>query len=198
MRKPVEQTALRFSRAKLVKALAEIQRRYDFHSHYNCISLVHSLRARSGKQRAYDGVGPLFDRHDRKFLRDPLEFTIFNREFEDLYFYEVYKKVSEWSPLRIGRVRLFLRHPGTCLHMHTDDSPRYHLAITSNPGSFFFFKDKGTYQIPTDGHLYKCDTTRLHTVFNAGETPRVHLIFDTIEWRFLPSHKRKKIADSSV
>jgi Aspartyl/Asparaginyl beta-hydroxylase len=191
MKEMVHRETIKFSRPKLLGALEEIQKRYPFHSTYHCISLVHSLKAGNSKQKAYDGSEPLFDRKERRFLRDPLEFSIFNREFNDLYFREVYERVCEWSPLRIGRVRLFLRAPKSCMHMHTDDSPRYHIALTTNDDCSFFFKEGGAYHIPANGHLYTCDTTKLHTFFNAGETPRVHIVFDTIEWRFLRGAEKK-------
>lgn len=192
MKRPIKRTPLKFSKTKLLLALKQIESRYPYHPQYHCICLVHSLGERNLKRRVYDGSGPLFDRRARRFIRDPLEFTLFNREFEDLYFFDIYKKVCAWSPLRVGRVRIFRREPGTCMHLHTDDSPRYHLAITTNPGAQFFFESSGTYHIPADGYLYKSDTTQLHTVFNAGDSPRVHMIFDTIEWRFIPQKARRK------
>lgn len=198
MKRPIQEMPLRFSRPKLEVALAQLLKRYPLHPKYSCLCLTHSLKAKKPKERIYDGAGPLFDRKKQQFMRDPLEFTLFNREFEDLYLYEVYKKVCAWSPLRIGRVRVFLRNPGTCLHMHTDDSPRYHIAISTNSGSYFFFEKAGAFHIPANGRLYKADTTELHTVFNAGETSRVHMIFDTIEWRFLPKRSRRRVVRSDI
>ncbi len=177
-------TDLSFDSDKLLKSLEAIQQRYPFHQEMMQIALTHSEQAITDEEKAYDGTGSLFDFSTRTYKRNPADFVVFNRDFEDLYFYEVFKKVKEWSPQRIGRVRLMLRKPSSCYSMHSDESERYHIALTTNPECYFFFKMKGVYQIPANGQLYRFDATHMHTGLNAGKSDRIHLVFDTIDWCF--------------
>jgi hypothetical protein len=179
--RPIQPSELAFDAERLTRDLAKILERFPMHPEAMQIALTHSAQASTSQAKAYDGIGSLYDFTTQSYKRDPSDFTIFNEDFKDLYFYEVYKKVAEWSPLKIGRVRLMLRKPSSCYSMHFDESGRYHIAITTNPDCYFFFKSIGLYQIPNDGRLFKFDATKTHTGFNAGKTDRIHLVFDTIE-----------------
>lgn len=184
---PVRPTDLAFDMAKMSESLVEIQRRMPLHPQFMQLALTHGPAARTMEERAYDGLGSLFDFSKRKYKRHPMEFVHFNPDFQDLYFYELYQRIQEWSQLRLGRVRLMLRPPSSCYSMHADESMRYHVAVASNPECYFFFKGLGLYRIPLDGRLYYFDATKTHTGFNAGPTPRIHLVFDTIEWCSQPT-----------
>ena len=181
--RPILPTELAFDTERLVKDLAEIQRRFPMHPEAMQIALTHSSEALTPEAKAYDGIGSLYDFATQSYKRDPADFTVFNENFKDLYFFEVYQRVLAWSPSKIGRVRLMLRKPSSCYSMHFDESGRYHVAITTNLECYFLFKNIGLYQIPADGRLFTFDATKMHTGFNAGRTDRIHLVFDTIDWR---------------
>lgn len=176
---PIRPAGVSFDLPKLQEALKQVLSRYAFHPHAYQIGLTHSERAHSPEEKIYDAAGAIWDRAKNVYLRQESEFTIFNRDFIDSYFYEVYRKVSEWSPLSIGRVRLMLRPSGSCYKMHWDDDLRYHLAIVTNDYSYFLYKNGRTYRIPADGQLYHFDARTHHTGLNAGFTDRVHLVFST-------------------
>jgi hypothetical protein len=181
---PVRDLGLKFNLEKLRSAAEVALRRFPFSAEYLQLALTHSAQATTPEQRAYDGLGSLYDFEKHVYKRDPAEFVHFNPAFADLYFFEVYKAVVAWSPLHIGRVRLMLRRPSSCYSMHKDESERYHLAIQSNADCYVLFKDVGIYQIPADGNLYQLEGRWPHTAFNAGKDDRIHLVFDTIEWRY--------------
>lgn len=186
---PIRTSDLSFDPQKLVEALEVLQARFPLHPEFMQLSLTHSSRASSPYERAYDGLGSLFDFEKRAYRRDPSEFVHFNEAFKDLYFYDVYCAVTKWSQHRLGRVRLMRRPPSSCYSMHADEGLRLHIAVTSNQDCYFYFKGAGIAQIPTDGRVYFFDATIQHTGFNAGKTDRVHLVFDSIEWRFTAAGK---------
>lgn len=177
---PVRATELRFDLDRLQSELKTLLSRHPFHPHAMQISLTHSELARTEEEKIYDGVGSLWDREKKIYLRSEAEFCIFNESLKDTYFYEVYLKICDWSPYAIGRVRLMLRPPGSCYRMHWDDDIRFHLALITNEHSYFLYKTGEIFQIPANGVLYIFDARTTHTGFNAGFSDRIHLVFDTI------------------
>jgi hypothetical protein len=83
---------------------------------------------------------------------------------------------------KLGRVRLMRLLPKTGLSLHKDTSVRYHLVLETNPQSYIAQSfEKGNmaalcFHIPADSTFYKVDTTKGHFVYNAGWTPRIHLV----------------------
>ena len=104
---------------------------------------------------------------------DESKYTVFRKEFCGMYFEEIHSELSKrWT---IGRMRLFLIEPRTCLSWHRDPEPRLNIAITTNYGSFLVIEDE-QFIIPTDGSVWFTDTTNYHTSYNGGEENKISLI----------------------
>ena len=104
---------------------------------------------------------------------DESKYTEFCKEYSGTYFEEIYKKLCKrWI---IGRIRLLLLEPRTCLSWHRDPEPRLHMAVDTNPGAFLVIDDE-QFNIPADGSVWFTDTTNYHTAYNGGEIDRIHLI----------------------
>src|SRR5690606_14930882 len=90
------------------------------------------------------------------------DFSIFNPDFMDTRFYDVYQRM----PFKVGRMRLNLLPPLTVFTMHRDSAPRAHIALTTNPDCFLTSGDGQTHHIPADGNVHIFDTQLPHTAFN--------------------------------
>lgn len=71
--------------------------------------------------------------------------------------------------------------PGDDIPPHKDDQcpewvERVHVPISTNPKAVFICDD-GEHQMLA-GHAYRVNTEARHAVFNRGDTPRVHFMFD--------------------
>ena len=109
----------------------------------------------------------------RETYIDENQYKEFVEEFKGTYFEEVYNKLSK--KYRLGRFRLLLLEPRTCLSWHRDPEPRIHIPVYTNPGAFLIIKDKLKH-LRADGSVWFTDTRNYHTVFNGGEENRIHLV----------------------
>ncbi len=71
--------------------------------------------------------------------------------------------------------------PGDSIPGHKDDQcpewvERVHVPLTTNPQATFVCDD-GAHQMQV-GRAYRVNTEAYHAVFNRGETPRIHFMFD--------------------
>jgi Sulfotransferase family/Aspartyl/Asparaginyl beta-hydroxylase len=84
----------------------------------------------------------------------------------------------------LGRVRLMRLAPGAEVNAHVDtnhywnERVRVHIPITTHPGVRFFCGDAQTHMAAGDCWIF--DTWRLHRVVNDADSPRVHLVVDTV------------------
>jgi hypothetical protein len=124
----------------------------------------------------YDGNNSQFDSSGLRVYEER-EFCVFNKDFQDTYFFEVYKNL----PFKPGRMRLMVISPLKIYKMHCDATMRAHIAIATNPDCYIAFRDGGSYHVPADGRLYVVDTLRLHTAYNAGDCERVHLVISVAD-----------------
>ena len=74
--------------------------------------------------------------------------------------------------------------PGQEIPPHVDEQPsdwlyRVHVPILSNPQAIF--RCGGQDHVLLPGIAYKVNTRAEHAVYNRGSTPRVHLMFDSME-----------------
>lgn len=189
---------LKFDIEKLKSEYSQIADKYPFH---NDTQLSLTSRPNS-KTPLFDAVGRLFDKSGKKKIKFQHEYTVFNEEFRNTYFETVYQKVKEWSPLRIGRVRLMRVFPNQCYTIHSDHQLRYHITIETNPHSFLiarpqtenYFPETNdntaevqgfkVFHIPSNGYLYEFEAANPHTAYSLSElngrwNPRVHLVFET-------------------
>lgn len=80
-------------------------------------------------------------------------------------------------PLTLYRSRLMVIQPRTCYSIHTDRTPRVHIAIDTHPHARFVFVEPPIVKfIPPDGKLWWVDTTQEHTAFNGSLKPRIHFV----------------------
>ena len=80
-------------------------------------------------------------------------------------------------PMRVSRTRIARLPPRKCYSVHKDFHKTLHIAIYTNPKSYFLFIDEQRLiHIPEDSHIWMCDTTRSHTAFNGGDDTRIHLM----------------------
>lgn len=105
------------------------------------------------------------------------DFSFFNEELKDTYFYEIYQSL----PFQIGRMRLVALHPSEIYHMHTDASRVAHMAVITNEDCRLLLRRGETYHVPTDGRIYILNTKLHHSAYNAGGTSRIHLTMTKVE-----------------
>lgn len=85
---------------------------------------------------------------------------------------------------RLGRVMLAKLLPGGVIDPHEDQGryaknyQRYHLVLTSDEGNVFECDGEQVHMAP--GELWWFNHRGLHTVRNDSDTPRIHLIIDTV------------------
>lgn len=80
-------------------------------------------------------------------------------------------------PFKLYRSRLMVIQPRTCYSIHTDRTPRVHIAIDTHPQARFVFTDPPILKfIPADGHVWLVDTTQEHTALNGSLKPRIHFV----------------------
>lgn len=117
-----------------------------------------------------DGAGEHRDKKDR-IIKDQSEFTILNEIYEGTVFANMIQDVNG------ERARIMHMNSYSAYSVHKDNSPRYHLALITNPNAYFIFPTLNEIiHIPDDGCLYEVDTTILHSFVNCGPDDRTHLV----------------------
>ena len=104
---------------------------------------------------------------------DEEEYTEICPEFRGTYIEDVYNKISE--KYKLGRVRLLMKPPRSCLSWHRDPDKRLHIPIITNPGARMVIEEE-SFHMPANGKLYITDNTKYHNFFNGGEQNRIHLV----------------------
>jgi len=108
--------------------------------------------------------------YQERFRKKQSEYTILNEVYEGTVFADIIRDVNGI------RSRIIYRNSCTTNSVHKDNSPRYHLALITNPNAYFIFPTLNeVFHIPADGCVYEVDTTILHTFVNCGPD-RTHLI----------------------
>jgi len=143
------------------------------------------LNFRPGAENSwFDAVGSLYDKNNKIFIGKENDFTEFNPLSTGLK--NELDRLVKVENIKFGRIRIMRLMPHCGLSVHNDLEPRYHLVIKTNPKSYFCFNTLPSeedltiraqcYHIPADGHWYYADTTKIHWVYNGGETERIHLV----------------------
>ena len=109
---------------------------------------------------------------------DESKYTQLVPEFENTYFKEVYKTLSQ--KFKLGRVRLLLKEPRSTLSWHKDPEPRLHIPIITNLGCSMVIENVAKH-LPADGHVTITNNTKYHNFFNGGEQSRIHLVACVLE-----------------
>lgn len=115
----------------------------------------------------YEGTGAMKQGEDLDFysrLHPRLQGTWWDSFFSSL-------------PFRVSRTRIARLTPRKCYSVHQDFHRTLHIAIHTNPKSYFLFVDEQRLiHIPEDSHVWYVDTKRSHTAFNGGDDSRIHLM----------------------
>ena len=116
-----------------------------------------------------DGAGENRDKKDR-IIKVQSEYTVLNEVYGGTVFAEMIQDVGG------ERSRIMEMNAYTTYSVHKDNSPRYHLALITNPNAYFIFPTLNQIMhIPADGYLYEVDTTTPHSFVNCGPD-RTHLV----------------------
>ena len=162
-----------FNIAELQKALNDIK--HLFVTGKTQISITHTSREYEGKNKWYEGCIPEFLQYD--LLEE--QFTEFNEELKDTYFYHIHNKLSDMYNL--GRGRLMLMKHKVALTWHGDIEERVHVPIISNPGNKLAIMNK-CYQLK-EGMSYVVNTIMPHSAFNGGFDNRVTLVYHILGYK---------------
>ena len=108
-------------------------------------------------------------------------YTEFIPKYENTYFKEVYETLT--SRFKLGRVRLLLKQPRSCLSWHRDPEPRLHVPIVTNLGCRMVIGDESRH-MPADGSVWITNNTVYHNFFNGGEKERVHIVAGILGYNF--------------
>lgn len=140
-------------------------------------------------QEAAHGSATLQSLVGGQMVRDDSEYTEFIAGFKHTYFYDIWNELS--AEYGIHRMRLMRLEPKGCLSFHKDFYSRYHVPIVTNDSCFVMINESRkepwltgdlqipsihTYHLPANGNMYWVDTTKRHTVYNGGDTDRIHLV----------------------
>ena len=124
-----------------------------------------SITGRKGPA-GVDGNNPAEDR----ILMTQSDYIILNDIYEGTVFADVVRDMNG------ERSRVMHMQPRTSYFVHQDKTPRYHLALITNPNAYFIFPTLNEIvHIPADGYVYEVDTTILHSFVNCGPD-RMHLV----------------------
>jgi hypothetical protein len=109
--------------------------------------------------------------HDDKYLE-------WHPTLKNSYVKKIVPKLEEYCGFKIGRVRLGWLKPGKGYPMHVDAEPlRIHIPLVTNLNSYIISEQK-LYHMEY-GKIYHLITAGMHTAYNFGKLPRLHLIFST-------------------
>ena len=175
---------LRFDIDALKQGLSDVLGICDWHPSHNQIGITHSLGP-NATGAWHDAAGSLiYTWGDQAFdeqgqlkrqttHRQESDFAWFMDEFKHTIWKTVYDQLA--SRYQLGRVRLMMSRPKTCLSWHTDSGRRIHIPLITNPGARLVIEDDA-HHLPADGSVYLADTTLFHTAFNSGLEPRIHMV----------------------
>ena len=98
-----------------------------------------------------------------------LQYTELNPFFKDTIFETVIKKYN------LKRTRLMWVNPKSCYSLHSDETPRIHIPLVTNPECYFLFNPNGLIHLPV-GSVWWVDTRLQHTFLNCSNQSRLHLV----------------------
>jgi len=106
------------------------------------------------------------------------EYLYWHPQLIDSYTASLIPEIEKLCGLHIGRIRLGWLQPHSGYHMHCDLEPmRLHIPLFTN-NLAYMIHDHNIYHMQYS-KLYHLITTNIHTAWNFGKLPRLHLIFST-------------------
>ena len=131
------------------------------------------------------GIGSLFKDWDnknisnnkitvpnKKHILKETDFKYLCNQFKNTQFEEIYNILQ--SKYKIGRVRLMLSNPQTCMSWHKDDTYRIHYPIKTQTGCFMVINNQVKHL--EQNKWWLTNTTEYHTAVNSSLEQRVHLV----------------------
>ena len=106
------------------------------------------------------------------------QYINWHHDLENSYVTELVPQLEALCGFSIGRIRLGWLMPDSGYSMHLDFEPmRLHIPLITNDCAYLIHENK-IYNMKY-GKLYHLITTGIHTAWNFGKLPRLHLIFST-------------------
>lgn len=106
------------------------------------------------------------------------EYLHWHPQLVDSYIASLVPTIEELCGLHIGRIRLGWLQPHCGYKMHCDLEPmRLHIPLFTNNLAYMIHNHE-LYHMQY-GKLYHLITTNIHTAWNFGKLPRLHLVFST-------------------
>jgi len=168
----ISELPFKFDVVKLQKAYDEVEHLFTGHPQ---LSITHTTKKYKGQDLWREGCIPEFLQYD--LLEE--QFTEFNEELKNTYFYHVHKTLS--TMYELGRGRLMLMKHKVALTWHSDIEERIHIPIISNPGNKLAIMNK-CYQLK-EGMPYVVNTIMPHSAFNGGFDSRVTLVYHILGYK---------------
>lgn len=100
------------------------------------------------------------------------DFTVLCSQFKGTLFEDFYKTLSEKYVL--GRVRIIKSSPSTCYSWHSDETPRVHYVLKTQPGCKMVIENEIIF-LP-ENTWWRTETTFPHTAFNGSQLDRIHIV----------------------
>ena len=172
----ITELPFKFDVVKLRKAYEEVEHLFTGHTQ---LSITHTAKKYKGQDLWREGCIP-------EFLQNKLtdeEFTEFNEELKNTYFYHVHKTLS--TMYEVGRARLMMMRCKEVLTWHRDIQERIHVPIISNLGNKLVIMNK-CYQLK-EGRSYIVNTLLPHSAFNGGFDNRVTLVYHLRDIMYKPN-----------
>ncbi len=106
------------------------------------------------------------------------EYIYWHPQLIDSYISSLIPEIENLCGLNVGRIRLGWLQPNSGYPMHCDFEPmRLHIPLFTN-NLAYMIHDSNMYNMQY-GKLYHLITTDIHTAWNFGKLPRLHLICST-------------------
>ena len=153
----------------------------DHKQHFDQYSGINLVSPRDHQDPLTFGCGSLYDYDRNKWIAQEKDFDTIIDQFANTYLTDTINDVALYAKekynLEIGRSRLMMLRPKSCLTMHTDigATMRFHIPIITNPDCMFIH-NRQVSTMPTVGQLYTFDSSVPHTALNASREHRVHLV----------------------
>ena len=98
-----------------------------------------------------------------------LEYTELNPFFKGTVFESI---INQYN---LKRARLMWVNPKSCYSIHTDETPRIHIPLITNPECYFLFKSGFMFHVPIN-EVWWVNTRLSHTFINCSNESRLHLV----------------------
>ena len=184
MSKLIKRLNMQFDIFKLQRTVSDIISKEQFNdNNIRNFGGAINLKKTSGLEEA-QGPWIMFDENDTEIYKNSKDdwdksfyeeskYTELHDRFKGTYIEDVNNKLSE--KYNIGRLRLILKEPRTCLTWHRDPDTRVHVPVFSDTGNFMIV-DKQIKHLKADGSAYFTNTTKYHSVFNGSNRNRIHIV----------------------